>query len=190
MGCDGIGTAMDCWKVVLLGRPPTPPDREPAARGRGAVRRRYPPEARKPRLGLSISREDRPHQGAGDRQHLLLQPLHPDRRTQRPRPNEPPGQHRWSDEGAERPGAAPTMHCAPDGNGLCTAATRISDGVQAVWTVVDSDAGPPKFTVRRALWFLIMSAYGRCCMRASLFMGLWMSPVRQVSCKEIDKSLL
>jgi hypothetical protein len=82
------------------------------------------------------------------------------------------------------------MHCAPDGNGLCTAATRISDGVQAVWTVVDSDAGPPKFTVRRALWFLIMSAYGRCCMRASLFMGLWMSPVRQVSCKEIDKSLL
>ena len=72
MGCDGIGTAMDCWKVVLLGRPSTPPDREPAARGRGAVRRRYPPDARKPRLGLSSSREDRPHQGAGDRQHLLL----------------------------------------------------------------------------------------------------------------------
>jgi len=72
MGCDGNGTAMDCWKVVLPGRPSIPSDREPAARGRGAVRRRYPPEARKPRLGLSISREDRPHQGAGDRQHLLL----------------------------------------------------------------------------------------------------------------------
>ena len=60
MGCDGIGTAMDCWKVVLPGRPSTPPDREPAARGRGAVRRRYPPDARKPRLGLSSSRVGRP----------------------------------------------------------------------------------------------------------------------------------
>lgn len=61
MGCDGIGTAMNYWKVVLPGRPPTPPDREPAARGRGAVRRRYPPDARKPRLGSSSSsREGRP----------------------------------------------------------------------------------------------------------------------------------
>jgi hypothetical protein len=51
---------MDCWKVVLPGRPPTPPDRESAARGRSAVRRRCPPDARKPRLGLSISREGRP----------------------------------------------------------------------------------------------------------------------------------
>ncbi len=33
---------------MLPGRPPTPPDREPAARGRGAVRRRYPPDARNP----------------------------------------------------------------------------------------------------------------------------------------------
>ena len=51
---------MDCWKVVLPGRPLTPPDREPAARGRGAVRRRYPPDASKPRLGLSSSRVGRP----------------------------------------------------------------------------------------------------------------------------------
>lgn len=58
--CGWAATAMDCWKVVLPGRPPTPPDREPAARGRGAVRRRYPPDASKPRLGLSSSRVGRP----------------------------------------------------------------------------------------------------------------------------------
>ena len=151
----------------------------PSGRGRSPASAARRPRDCRPAAGKRCRSVSRPPQA-----------LHPDRRTQRPRPNEPPGQHRWSDEGAERPGAAPTMHCAPDGNGLCTAATRISDGVQAVWTVGDSDAGPPKFTVRRALWFLIMSAYGRCCMHASLFMGLWMSPVRQVSCKEIDKSLL
>ena len=39
-------------------------------------------------------------------------------------------------------GDAATLHCAPDGNGLCTAVMRISDGVLAVWTVGDSDAGP------------------------------------------------
>ena len=58
--CGWAATAMDCWLVVLPGRPPTPPDREPAARGRGAVRRRYPPDASKPRLGLSSSRVGRP----------------------------------------------------------------------------------------------------------------------------------
>jgi hypothetical protein len=59
--CGWAATAMDCWLVVLPGRPPTPPDREPAARGRGAVRRRYPPVARMPRLGSSSSsREGRP----------------------------------------------------------------------------------------------------------------------------------
>ena len=58
--CGCATTAMDCWKVVLPGRPPTPPDREPAARGRGAVQRRYPPDASKPRLGLSSSRVGRP----------------------------------------------------------------------------------------------------------------------------------
>ena len=58
--CGWATTAMDCWKVALPGRPPTPPDREPAARGRGAVRRRYPPDASKPRLGLSSSRVGRP----------------------------------------------------------------------------------------------------------------------------------
>jgi hypothetical protein len=39
-------------------------------------------------------------------------------------------------------GDATTLHCAPDGNGLCTAVMRISDGVLAVWTVGDSDARP------------------------------------------------
>jgi len=37
--------------------------------------------------------------------------------------------------------------------------------------------------------FLIVFAYGQRCMRASLFMGQWMSPVRQISCKEIEMSL-
>jgi hypothetical protein len=101
---------MDCWKVGCLGAPPTPPDRESAARGRGAVRRRYPPDARKPRIGLSSSMVGgTAHQSAGDRQHLLLQALHPDW-AQRPLPNEQPGQHRWSEESAERPGAPPTVH--------------------------------------------------------------------------------
>lgn len=37
---------------------------------------------------------------------------------------------------------APALHCAPDGNGLCTAAVRVSDGVLAVWVLADTDAGP------------------------------------------------
>jgi hypothetical protein len=77
--CGWAATALDCWKVVLPGRPPIPPEGGPA------------------------------HQGAGDRQHLLLQALHPDR-AQRPRPNEQHGQHRWSEGRAERPGAPPTVH--------------------------------------------------------------------------------
>ena len=39
-------------------------------------------------------------------------------------------------------GDAATLHCAPDGNGLCTAAFRLSDGVLAVWVLADTDAGP------------------------------------------------
>ena len=39
-------------------------------------------------------------------------------------------------------GHAPALHCAPDGNGLCTAAVRVSDGVLAVWVLADTDAGP------------------------------------------------
>jgi hypothetical protein len=39
-------------------------------------------------------------------------------------------------------GHAPALHCAPDGNGLCTAALRVSEGVLAVWVLADSDAGP------------------------------------------------
>ena len=42
-----------------------------------------------------------------------------------------------------RPGGqAPALHCAPDGNGLCTAAFRVSDGVLAVWVLAETDAGP------------------------------------------------
>ena len=67
---------------------------------------------------------------AGERCRPVSRPtqaLHPDQ-AQRPRPNEPPRQHPWSEERAERRGAAPTVHCATDGNGLCTAATRIRMG--------------------------------------------------------------
>jgi len=39
-------------------------------------------------------------------------------------------------------GMAPSLHCAPDGNGLCTAAFRVSHGVLAVWVLADTDAGP------------------------------------------------
>ena len=39
-------------------------------------------------------------------------------------------------------GHAPALYCAPDGNGLCTAAFRLSDGVLAVWVLADTDAGP------------------------------------------------
>jgi hypothetical protein len=39
-------------------------------------------------------------------------------------------------------GQAPALHCAPDGNGLCTAAFRLSDGVLAVWFLADTDACP------------------------------------------------
>jgi hypothetical protein len=39
-------------------------------------------------------------------------------------------------------GQAPAVHCAPDGNGLCTAALRVSEGVLAVWVLADTDAGP------------------------------------------------
>lgn len=39
-------------------------------------------------------------------------------------------------------GDAATLHCAPDGNGLCTAALRVSEGVLAVWVLADTDAGP------------------------------------------------
>ena len=58
--CGWAATALDCRMLVLPGRPPTPPVSAPAARGRGAVRRRYPPDARKPRLGSSSSRVGRP----------------------------------------------------------------------------------------------------------------------------------
>ena len=128
--CEWAATAMDYCMLVLPGRPPTPPDREPAARGRGAVRRRYPPDARKPRLGSSSSsREGRPirarpipasaarrprscRPAAGERCRPVSRPpqaLHPDR-AQRLRPNEQHGQHPWSEERAERPGAPPTVH--------------------------------------------------------------------------------
>ena len=39
-------------------------------------------------------------------------------------------------------GQAPSLHCAPDGNGLCSAALRVSEGVLAVWVLADTDAGP------------------------------------------------
>lgn len=39
-------------------------------------------------------------------------------------------------------GQAPALYCPPDGNGLCTAAFRLSDGVLAVWALADTDAGP------------------------------------------------
>jgi len=48
-GCNGL------LELVLPGRSSTPPDIAPATRGRGAVRRRYQPDARKPRLGSSSS---------------------------------------------------------------------------------------------------------------------------------------
>jgi hypothetical protein len=156
--CGWAATAMDCWKVVLPGRPSIPSDREPAARGRGAVRRRqthaspgsvyraaagWAGPTGRGRSPASAARRPRGcRQDAGERCRSVSRPtqaLHPDR-AQRPRPNEQHGQHRWSEGRDERPGAAPTTHCVPDGNGLCTAASRISDGVLSVWTVVDSDA--------------------------------------------------
>jgi hypothetical protein len=39
-------------------------------------------------------------------------------------------------------GEEPNIDCAPDGNGLCTAAIPIGDGVVAVWAVSNSDSGP------------------------------------------------
>ena len=70
----------------------------PSGRGRSPASAAHRPRGCRPAAGERCRPVSRPPQA-----------LHPDR-TQRPRPNERPGQHRWTEERAERPGAAPTVH--------------------------------------------------------------------------------
>jgi len=70
----------------------------PSGRGRSPASAGHRPRGCRPAAGERCRPVSRPPQAN-----------HPDQ-AQRPRPNEQPGQHRWSEGRDERRGAAPTVH--------------------------------------------------------------------------------